>query len=76
MTAERYTIQQIEQALNYWRDAEGPHDGVSLGKQASKLAAVYGSMIIEHSDNIVVAAMDDEVAQAIDFALRQQPLAL
>lgn len=71
-----YTILQIEQAAYYWQKREGPHDGISLGKTASRIAEIYGTMIYEHAPSIEARAIGDELVGSIDLALNQQDLPL
>jgi len=71
-----YTILQIEQAAYYWQKREGPHDGISLGKTASCIAEIYGTMIYEHADSIAAHTIDDELVGRINMALTQQELPL
>lgn len=71
-----FQIADIERAANYWRAAEGPHDGVSLGPTAARIAAVYGVMIYERAERIDAAKIDRATAEAIGFAIRQQELPL
>lgn len=65
---------EIEQAVNFWRSAEGPHDGLALGRQASQLATLYGTMIFQRAESVRIADLDEDTAQLIAFALR--PIAL
>ncbi|MGE4125486.1 MAG: DUF3717 domain-containing protein [Pusillimonas sp.] len=71
-----YTILQIEQAAYYWQKREGPHDGISLGKTASRIAEIYGMMIYEHAPSIEARAISSELIGSIDMALNQQDLPL
>lgn len=69
-----YTIAQVEQAINFWRDREGPHDGYSLGKTASSLAEVYASMIYQHAEVVETSRINKALVSDIELALRQQSL--
>ncbi|CAM5373003.1 DUF3717 domain-containing protein [Eoetvoesiella caeni] len=71
-----YTILQIEQAAYYWQNREGPHDGISLGKTASRIAEIYGTMIYEHAGSVAARDVAPDLAGRIDLALKQQELPL
>lgn len=73
-TEKRYLMAEIEQAVNYWRSAKGGHDGLTLGRQASQLATLYGTMIFHRADSVRVADLDEDTAQLIAFALRPMSL--
>ncbi|GJJ30462.1 hypothetical protein ECGR_2525 [Escherichia coli] len=71
-----YSIEQIERAVNYWRGVEGPHDGVSLGETASRLANVYGNMIFTHEAVVAARDLDQALIGKIELAIKQQSLPL
>lgn len=43
----RYTIDQIERAMEHWAVMEGPRDGISIGPMVALLADIWGPMVYE-----------------------------
>lgn len=72
----KYTISEIEQAINFWRGREGLHDGDSQDCTASSIASIYGSMIKRRQKAIKKEDICKDLVGHIDLAIKQQCLPL
>jgi hypothetical protein len=63
------TITNIELAINYWREREGPGDGITLSPIISLLANVYGGMIYRQTHLIDTASLSESVLELVYTAL-------
>ena len=61
----RYTIDQIERALEHWAVMEGPQDGISIGPMVALLAGVWGSMVYEKRLEVDASELSAEQIAAL-----------
>lgn len=62
-------INDLEYAINYWRETESPGDGITLGPAAATLATVYGEMIYQRISRIDDSNLDATARMSIQIAL-------
>lgn len=65
---QAFTIAQIEQAINAWREAEGVHNH-KLGSMTRKVADVYGRMIYDRATAIDASALSVAERHAVEHIL-------
>jgi hypothetical protein len=71
-----FTIAEIEQAINVWRDRQTSGEDGALCPKARLLADIYGGMIYTHATAIHVSSLSAEQVEAVTTALYQQELPL
>ncbi|MGY6157424.1 DUF3717 domain-containing protein [Paraburkholderia graminis] len=71
-----FTIAEIEQAINVWRNRQASGEDAALCPKARHLADVYGEMIYTHATAIDVSLMSADQVEAVTTALYQQELPL
>ena len=71
-----FTIAEIEQAINIWRDRQASGEDATLCPKARRLADIYGEMIYTHATTIDVSSLSAEQVEAVTTALYQQELPL
>ncbi|OAD16488.1 DUF3717 domain-containing protein [Achromobacter insolitus] len=64
----RYTIDQIQRAMEHWAVMEGPRDGISIGPMVALLADVWGPMVYEKRLDVDAADLTDEQIAALKSA--------
>lgn len=69
-----YTINQIENAINYWREHQASGDDAALCPSARALADVYGLMIYQQAETVVASTLTSEQNEAMNLALNQLSL--
>jgi hypothetical protein len=67
-----FTITEIEQAINVWRNSQPSGEDAVLCPQARRLADIYGEMIYTRATVVDVASLTAEQVQAVTTALYQQ----
>lgn len=72
----QYTIDQIETAINYWREHEASGDDAALCPRARTLADVYGLMIYRRANKVAANTLTPEQNDALNLALSQAVLPL
>ncbi len=68
MTA--FTITEIEQAINFWRNRNVTGEDAALCAEARTLADIYGTMIYQRMNTVDSTVLSSEQAIALDAALR------
>lgn len=76
MTIRTYTIAEIEQAINTWRDRIAADDSSALCGPARLLVEPYTRMFLAKRDTITDAELSTEQNDAIRNALDQKNLSL
>ncbi|MFL9860020.1 DUF3717 domain-containing protein [Paraburkholderia madseniana] len=71
-----FTIAEIEQAINVWRNRQASGEDAALCPKARHRADIYGGMIYAHATAIDVASLSAEQVEAVTTALYQQELPL
>ncbi|WP_408433246.1 DUF3717 domain-containing protein [Paraburkholderia fungorum] len=71
-----FTIAEIEQAINVWRNRQASGEDAALCPKARHLADIYGEMIYTHATAIDVSSLSAEQVEAVTTALYQQELPL
>ena len=71
-----FTIANIEQAINVWRNRQASGEDAALCRKARRLADIYGEMIYTRAISIDVSSLTAEQVEAITIALYQQELPL
>ncbi|RZF25897.1 DUF3717 domain-containing protein [Paraburkholderia sp. UYCP14C] len=71
-----FTIAEIEQAINVWRNRQASGEDAALCPKARHLADIYGEMIYAHAATIDVSSLTAEQVDAVSTALYQQELPL
>ena len=61
-------IQQVEEAINYWRAQANGTDGISISREASVLADCYGMMIYMDARTVPSAALAPAQLRALALA--------
>lgn len=61
-------IQQVEQAINYWRGQAGGGDGVTITREVSVLADCYGMMIYSVAKTVPISALAPAQREALERA--------
>src|SRR5471032_785640 len=72
----QYTIDQIETAINYWREHQASGDDAALCPRARALADVYGLMIYHRANKVAANTLTAEQNDALNLALSQASLPL
>ena len=72
----QYTIDQIETAINYWRNHQASGDDAALCPRARALADVYGLMIYQRVTKVAANKLTPEQNDALNLALSQAALPL
>jgi hypothetical protein len=67
-----FTIIDVEQAINYWRELKPAGQDAALCREARVLADVYGQMIFSRADAIDASSLGSEQIQALRSALDQR----
>ena len=67
-----FTIANIEQAINVWRNRQASGEDAALCPKARRLADIYGEMIYTRATVVDVASLTTEQVQAVSTALYQQ----
>jgi hypothetical protein len=61
------SVQQLEAAINYWRErAPARGDACALSQQVKLLAPVYALMIVRRAATLDPATLDQDVQQLLD----------
>lgn len=63
------TIDQIEDAINYWRNVKPSPDGIVLPTEVRVLADVYGEMIYFRAPTVEFSTFDEKQKTAMNAAL-------
>ncbi|MGV7242047.1 DUF3717 domain-containing protein [Caballeronia sp. M23-90] len=71
-----YTIGQIEDAINYWRDYQASGEDAALCPRARVLADIYGAMIYHRTETILANTLSPAQNESLSLALNQQSLEL
>lgn len=71
-----FTIAQIEQGINYWRNREASGKDAALCQGARVLADVYGLMIFERAETVDAGTLSAASLDALNMALNQRELPL
>ncbi|MDR6495984.1 hypothetical protein J2797_005909 [Paraburkholderia terricola] len=71
-----FTITEIEQAINVWRNRQASSENAALCPKARCLADIYGEMIYTHATVIDVSSLTAGQVEAVTTALYQQELSL
>jgi len=71
-----YTIGQIENAINYWREHQASGEDAPLCPRARVLADIYGAMIYQRAETVSANALSPAQNEALNLALSQLPLSL
>ena len=71
-----FTIAQIEQAINFWRNRQAAGEDAALCPRARHLADIYGGMIYAQAATIDASTLTAEQMDAVTTALYQQELPL
>lgn len=71
-----YSIADIENAINYWRDRQASGDNFAVCSRARVLADVYGSMIFFGSDRVEAKSLTPDQNEALSLALAQRELSI
>jgi hypothetical protein len=71
-----YTINQIETAINYWRERQAAGDDAALCRRARVLADIYGLMIYQHAETVDARSFTAEQNESMSLALDQRDLPL
>lgn len=61
-------IQQVEEAINYWRAQANGTDGISISQEVSILADCYGMMIYADARTVPSAALTPAQRRALALA--------
>ena len=69
-----FTIIDVEQAINYWRELKPAGQDAALCREARVLAEAYGQMIFSRADAIEASSLNSEQIQALESALDQRGL--
>jgi hypothetical protein len=69
-----FTIIDVEQAINYWRELKPAGQDAALCREARVLADAYGQMIFSRADAIEASSLNSEQIQALTSALDQRGL--
>src|SRR5260370_9761427 len=64
-----YTINQIEDAINYWREHQASGEDAALCPRARVLADVYGLMIYHRMETVLANALSPEQNESLNLAL-------
>lgn len=69
---ENLSIQQLEYAINFWRQQIPSSSGsMTLCKPASHLAEVYALMIINGRGTVAFNTLSEQAQQAVNAALEE-----
>lgn len=61
------TLQELEQAINYWRALRPSHgDECALSPEVNALATVYATMIFNHAQSVSLDSLEQPVQQLLD----------
>ncbi|SAL45816.1 hypothetical protein AWB64_04834 [Caballeronia sordidicola] len=71
-----YTIGQIEDAINYWREHQASGEDAALCPRARVLADIYGAMIYNREETVLANTLSPAQNESLSLALNQQPLGL
>ncbi|WP_438396925.1 DUF3717 domain-containing protein [Caballeronia sp. DA-9] len=71
-----YTIGQIEDAINYWREHQASGEDAALCPRARVLADIYGAMIYYRNETVLANTLSAAQNESLSLALNQHPLAL
>lgn len=61
-------IQQVEEAINYWRAQANGTDGISISREVSALADCYGMMIYADARTVPIAVLTPAQLRALALA--------
>lgn len=64
-----FTIAQIEQGINYWRNREASGTDAALCPSARVLADVYGLMICDRAETVDAGTLSAAQLDALNAAL-------
>lgn len=70
----KYSITDIENAINYWRSRQAATDDFAVCRRARVLADVSGAMIYHRRERVAASSLTPEQNEAIGLALAQQEL--
>jgi hypothetical protein len=71
-----YTIGQIEDAINYWRDHQASGEDAALCPRARVFADIYGLMIFHRMEVVPANKLTAAQNESMSLALSQLPLPL
>ncbi|ANN80872.1 DUF3717 domain-containing protein [Bordetella flabilis] len=61
----QYTLNQIQLALAYWGEREGPGDGVSVGPVVGLLADIWAVMVYEGLETVAEESLTTKQCVAL-----------
>lgn len=71
-----YTIEQVETAINHWRQTQASGEDAALCPRARVLADVYGLMIYHRAVNVAANTLTPDQNDAMNVGLAQIELPL